>query len=224
MENEESKELVEIEQETNVIVSQANNIQISNQEEYENAVEFAKKVKEANKKITDYWKEPKANAAKVHKDICNKEKQMLEPLNVAEKIVKTKLVDYVNEQERIRLEEQIRIKKEQERLAYEELKKAEELRKQGNEIEAIITEQNAVAISEIENKVESKVENVSGMSYRTDYEIVAVNNQEVPCFMNGIEIRPVDLTLVKNLIKTSKGTIKIPGIDYKETKIASIRN
>ena len=222
MENE-NKEILVLEQNTNSIVEQINGIVINDQETYENAVNVAKKIKEANKQVTEYWKEPKESAAKAHKDICAKEKLMLEPLKKAESILKNKMITYTTEQQRKAAEEERRIREEQERLALEQLQKAEELRKQGNELEATITEQNAVAISELDTKVDSGVKKVDGMSYQTDYDIIVIDSNKVPSYVNGIEIRKIDTTAIKKLVKLTGNTVDIPGIEVKETKIAKIR-
>lgn len=220
---EENKELQVIEQETNGIIATANLLNITDQESYNSCVEFTKNIKNATSKVKDYWKIPKENAAKVHKDIVAKEKEMLIPLTTAEQIVKTKMINYVTEQERRRKEEESRIKAEQEKMALEQLKKAEELRKQGNEVEAQITEQNAVAISEVETKIEPTVSKVDGISYQTDYEIIVTDPTKVPSYVNGIEIRKIDTSAIKKLIKMTGNTTKIVGIEVKETKIAKVR-
>lgn len=220
---EENKELLVLEKNTNSIENTANSIVITNQETYENAVKFAKTIKEANKKVTEYWKPSKESAALAHKTICQKEKDMLEPLKKAETILKSKMIEYTTEQEKIRQEEEIRLREEQEKLALEQLQKSEELKQQGNVVEASITEQNAFAISEINTKVESTVKKVDGMAYQTDYVIEITDATKVPNYINGIEIRPIDTSAIKKLVKMTSNTVEIPGVVIKETKIAKIR-
>ena len=222
MENE-NKDILVLEQNTNSIVEQINGIVITDQETYENAVNVAKTIKEANKRVTEYWKPAKESAAKAHKDICAKEKIMLEPLKQAENILKSKMITYTTEQQRKAAEEAKRIKEEQEKLALEQLQKAEELRKQGNIVEAAITEQNAVAISELDTKVDTGVKKVEGMSYQIDYDIIILDSNKIPVYVNGIEIRKIDTTAIKKLVKLTGNTVNIPGIEVKETKIAKIR-
>lgn len=222
MENE-NKEILVLEKNTNSIVEKINGIVITNQETYENAVDVAKTIKEANKNVTEYWKPAKEAAAQAHKQICSKEKAMLDPLKEAESILKSKMITYTTEQQRKAEEEAQRIKVEQEKLALEQLKRAEELRKQGNEVEAYITEQNAITISELETKVDSGVQKVDGMSYQSDYDIIVIDSNKVPSYINGIEIRKIDTTAIKKLVKLTGNTVEIPGIQIKETKIAKIR-
>ena len=57
----------------------------------------------------------------------------------------------------------------------------------------------------------------------TDWELVEVNNREVPLSLNGIELRPVDTKAVMRLIRASKGKIVIPGITYKAVAKMSFR-
>ena len=64
---------------------------------------------------------------------------------------------------------------------------------------------------------------VKGVSTTKDYEIVSVDSSKVPIVFNGVEIRPVDMSAVKKLIKDSKGTIEIEGIEYREVNKVSLR-
>ena len=202
-------ELVEIQNENQNIVTTAQGLQVTNKDEYINATDFAKEISSAKKKVIEYWKEPKKQADEAHKAITRKEKEMLQPLTQCETILKAKISDYVQEQERLAREEEARLKAEQEKLAMQQLEEAEKLRKQGNEVEAAVAEENAVTISQIDTKVDNNVK-VDGISFRKDYEIVIANPKEVPAYFNGIELREIKTNNIKKLIKMTNNTIKIP--------------
>lgn len=50
-----------------------------------------------------------------------------------------------------------------------------------------------------------------------------IDSEKVPISFAGMELRPVDEKLVLQLIKTSKGTISIPGVTYEEDVVISVR-
>ena len=58
---------------------------------------------------------------------------------------------------------------------------------------------------------------VAGVSYTKDWEIVSLNDAAVPVTFNGAVLRPVDRGAVMSLIRSSKGSVKIPGVEYRET-------
>ena len=61
------------------------------------------------------------------------------------------------------------------------------------------------------------------MSRTKTWKITGIDSSKVPVSFGGVEIRPVDEKLVLQLIKMSKGKIKIPGVEYEEDVIIGIR-
>ena len=118
--------------------------------------------------------------------------------------------DYNSYMEQLKREEEQRIKAEQERQALEQLQEAEKLRAEGNEVEAQIVEENAIAMNQVEVSVDSGVEKVEGLSFRKDYEIVITNAAEVPAYINGTEIRKIDLAQIKRFVKMTNNGVQIP--------------
>lgn len=219
-----NKELQIIEKETSEVVLTAKAITINTQEDLEQATEITKKIKEANKKVAEYWKPIKNQAKKVHSDICNKEKDNLAPLEEAEKILKSKIIFFITEQE-----EQKRIKEEEARKlkeaeAFRLLQEAEKLKEEGKQEEAIITEVMAQTVDTAVVKVENSVKKVDGLSFRTIYKAEIIDDTKVPTSINGMIIRPVDLAQINKLLQTSKGQLKIEGIKVVEEKVSSIRS
>jgi Mg-chelatase subunit ChlI len=120
-------------QETNLTVQKAEALIITNNADYEAAGTALVEIKTYNKRVQDYWKEPKDNAYKAWKGICAKEKVILDPLNEAEGLIKQKMATYQREQEAkeraIREELERRQREETERL----MKEAEEKEKEAEE-------------------------------------------------------------------------------------------
>ena len=147
---------------------------------------------------------------------------MLEPIENCEKILRRKISLYITEQKKLAMLEEEIMKKQREELAMKQLEEAEKMRKEGNELEATIVEQNAIAISEIETKIEDSTK-IDGVSYRKDYKIIVTNPNEVPAYINGIQIREIDLSAIKKIVKMTDGQIKINGIDVEEVQIPIIK-
>lgn len=219
-----NKELqVKLEKEQNITVVYAQNLQITDNTEYQNAGEFLRGIAQSKKSVKAVYEPVKQAANEAHKRIVAEEKKFLEPLMSAEQIIKGKIVTYDIDQAQIRAEEQARQKAEQERIAIEELKKAEEMRSSGNEIGAKIIEETALAISEMK-PTEIEQPKVDGISFRKAYEIIYENEDLIPISLNGIVLRPVDKSIINELAKMTNGKIKIDGVKIVETKIVSVRS
>lgn len=204
---EEENQLIE---KGSTLVEMANGINVTCQEDLENAAGFLKEIKETQKRIKEYWQEPIKNAYETHKKLKAKENEMLEPLQNSEKIIKNKIADYNLYMEQRKREEEQRIRAEQEKQALEQLQEAEKLRAAGNEVEAQITEENAIAMNQVEVSVDSGIEKVEGLSFRKDYEITITDATKVPAYINGTELRKIDLTQIKRFIKMTNNGVQIP--------------
>lgn len=205
MENIEKK----IEEEVLVISNQTKDVVIKTEEDYIGATEMLKQIKSKSKEVESFFKEIKDNAYASWKAICNKEKLHLEPLSDAEKVLKSAMVGYQQKLdiERKRLEEEENKKR---------AKEVAKLEKQGKSEEAELLSSQTVELVETTYKV-------SGVSYQVDYEVIVKDETKVPVSLNGIVLRPIDLSVVKKLAKDSKGKVLIEGIEIKETKIAKVR-
>lgn len=220
----EDNQLTIIEKEQKSILDQIQEITINNEEDNIKAGNFLKQIKPVIKNIEAYWKPLKESASKAHKDLCAKEKEMLEPLKQAETQIKAKMSVYITEQEEKARKEQEALRKAQEEEALKQLAEAEKLKAEGKEIEAQVQEEMAYAIDEVKTVVNPTIQKQEGISYMTDYEIVVVDNKKVPTYVNGIEIRPIDVQAIKKLAKASKGQIQIVGIKILEKKIMKVRS
>lgn len=218
-------EEAQIQEEATNVERLAAEIVVNSEETLQGAVDFVKLIKESGAKVTSFFKPMKDSAYKAHKSICDREKEMLKPLNEAEKQVKQKIGAYTMEQERKRKELEEQMRRQAEAEAERKMAEAIEHEAQGNtqEAEAALmdaqfTEQAAKNVGV--NMVAPKAD---GMSTSKAWEITGIDSSKVPVEINGMEIRPVDEKAVMRLIKASKGKIVIPGISYKETVSVSVR-
>lgn len=203
-------ELIELENESNSVVSQAMNIIISNQDELVYADSFLTAIKNTSKKVKEYWEGPKKKASETHKEICSREKEMLIPLQNSEKIIKDKINDYREELKRIAEQEAQEQEMERQKMIEAELQKAQELEKTGDFAEAEIAKANAALIENIELDNAPNMEKVKGLSFRKNYEIIVVDAEKVPSYANGIEIRKIDTMQIKKLVKMTNNGVNIP--------------
>lgn len=207
-----------IESEKNSVLSKIKSFQIITDEDNKIAGDYLKQIKPVIKNIKDYWKPLKESAKKAHSDLCEREKSMLEPLELAENEIKHKMSNYIMEQEEKARKEQEALRKAQEEEALKQLEEAEKLKAAGNEVEAQIQEEMAYAIDDVKTVVNPTIQKQDGISYMTDYEISVKDSTKVPAYINGTEIRPVDTQAIKRLVKMCKGNIQIEGIEIKEKK------
>lgn len=219
----EDKKLIVIQNKQQSILDQIQEISINNDEDNVKAGNFLKQIKPVIKNIKEYWKPLKESAKKAHSDLCAREKTMLEPLESAETQIKVKMSTYIAEQEEKARKEQEALRKAQEAEALKQLAEAEKLKAEGKEVEAQIQEEMAYAIDEVKTVVQPTIQKQEGISYMTDYQVEILDANKVPTYVNGIEIRPIDVQAIRKLAKASKGQIQINGIKILETKVMKVR-
>lgn len=197
----------------------AGSMTIKSDDDYQSAAEFGRLLKQRSSEVKDFWKPMKDAAHKAHAEICNKEKAMLQPLVNAEKILKKTMGDYAAEQERKRQEAEAAARKAAQDEAERKMQEALALEASGKSVaaeaameEAEIMDTAAAAVS-VAPVAKPKA---AGVTSKKDWEVVSVDGTKVPVAVAGMELRPVDMGAVMRLIRASKGTVSIPGIEYRE--------
>lgn len=214
-----------LEKEVSVVEKQAGDIVITNDAEYQYAGELTKQVKAAQKKVEEYWEPMRASTYAAYKSVTDHKKDMLDPLKNAESILKKKISGYLVEVERKRKAEEEALRKQAEEEMLKKMAEAEEAAKKGD-VEAV---EYAMAEAEVMEQVaatavvESQATKVSGISQKKDWKITKIDEEKVPVDIAGIVIRPVDEKAIMNLIKSTKGKVKIPGVTFEETVNISVR-
>lgn len=208
----------ELVSEVTEIEARAGAVVIVTDQDYEAAGEFGVLLKQKAGEVTDFFKPLKDAAYKSHKAICDREKQMLTPLKNAEKLLKATMGAYAMEQERKRREAEEAARKAAEEDAMRKLETAALLEKRGDDVGAEAALQDA-EISENASRmvfVTGGAPKARGVSSSKDWEIVKIDDKEVPLAINGAMLRPVDKATVMRLIRATKGSITIPGVTYRE--------
>ena len=202
----------------------ADALKVTNDEEYQDAAEFLKTLKDQAGKVKDFFKPLKDAAHKAHKEVCDREKLMLDPLTKAESVIKKAVGEYLAEQERKRKAAEERARQAAKAEADRLLAEAAALENEGKTEEATAAMEEAEIIDGATVAVPSApTAKVKGVSSSKDWEIVGINDAKVPVAIAGTVIRPVDNKAIMRLIRASKGTIQIPGVTYKEVMKISAR-
>lgn len=204
---------------------QAGTLVISSDEDYAKAADFARTIKQQSAKVTEFFAPMKKAAHDAHKNICDREKEMLAPLVAMEKAIKNSMSEYVMEQERRRAEEEERLR----RLAREEAEKrlgdAIALDEAGKSEESAAALEEASMVDEASRSliVEGQKPQADGTSVSYSYELTSVDSSKVPVNFVGVCLRPVDEKLVLRLIKETNGQVQIPGVTFRKVANISIR-
>lgn len=208
----------ELGREVSTIELEAEGIVIENDADYEAAGEFGKLLKTKAGEVTDFFKPLKDAAYRAHKAVCDREKEMLTPLRNAESVVKKTMGDYFQEQERKRREAEAAAQRALEMETQRQIDEAARLESEGRDEEAAAALAGAEVLENAGRMavVSGGAPKAKGVSVGKEWEVVSVNDKEVPLAINGAVLRPVDMAAVMRLIRASKGAITIPGITYRE--------
>jgi len=220
---------VQLQQQVSPVVARAGNIIVQNAEQYGTAADFLKMVKEAQKKVKEYFEPMKTNAHQAWKEICNKENRMLDPLGKAESEVKTKMLTYQRIEEEKRQAEQRRLqaiadekaRKERERLEKEAAKlKTPELREQR------LAEAETVIAPVIQ--VQTETPKVAGISTRKIWKSEVVSKidfvKAAATDPNILALLEIDVAKLNKIAQATKGQIQYPGVRFYEETIMAGRS
>ena len=202
------------------INDESKSLTVHSDEDANVATDFIRGLKKIEDEVKGFFKEPKAEAHKIHKEIVNAEKTVLEPLTEANNRVRGLIEAYTVEKQKaieakLREEEAGR-EKEAEKL----LKEAEAHREAGDEFTSIVKEETALSLLETPEVEATKIDN---LSLRTTWKARVIDNSKVPIEVRGMEIRPVDMKILNQLARTSKGKLSIPGVEFYQEVSTRIR-
>lgn len=191
---------------------------------YTLAAELLRGIKALRQKIAETFDPHVKRAFEAHRALCKEKQDAEAPLTEAEGILKRALVAYDTEQDRIRRQEEQRLREEarrqeeQRRLdeaAALELQAAETddalLRQEAEELFAAPVEAPTVVVAKSTPKV-------AGISYREIWKYRVVDARKVPD-----EYKKVDDIKIGGVVRALKGGTKIPGIEVYAEKIAAAR-
>lgn len=200
---------------SNSLTAMVQNMNIKTQEQYVSASNALIAVKDLKKEIGDTFDTlvDKTNAA--HKEACKQRKKHLDPAKLLEKTINDKIGVWDDEQDRKRRIEQAKLdekaRKEAEKLAERARKaeakgnteKAEELNEQAEEKEFAVPVAPSTA-----PPVEGLVKKVTWKAWVTDI-------NKLP---EEYVVRTPNMPMLNAVARSTKGTIKLPGVEFKSEK------
>ena len=204
---------------------QAMSVVVKDDASYSAAGEIARQVKRMQKQVKDYWEPLRVNAKAAYDSVLARKKEMLEPLEKAERILKKLMGDYALEKERRRQAEEAAMRRLAQLEMERKLEEAAKAETAGDSAGAEFAMAEAEVMEGVAagGSIKSQAPKADGVSRTKAWKIVSIDSSKVPISFNGTEIRPVDEQAVMRLIKASKGSIQIPGIKYEETVSVSVR-
>lgn len=211
-----------VRQEATTLEQQAQAYTIENNEDYEQAAGFLKRVKAAKKQVEDYWREPIQKAFEAHRALTAKRQQMIGVCESAEKVMKRKMLTYSQkiEAERRAAEEQARkaAQEESDRLLAEAAKAEES----GDSASATVNMAMAEQVSSIAPAVQVAAPKVAGVSKKKVWKCCITDSSKVPVAVCGVCIRPIDTKAVMQLHRLNPN-VEIPGVTFFQTEQLAVR-
>lgn len=194
---------------TDNILHEAKGFIIKTGEQFHLANDILITIKSLQKEVNQYFDPVIKKVHEAHKSILDAKKKQSEPLKQAEKIIKSKVLKYHEEQERIRREE--------------ELKRQEMLRKQEEErlLEVAIENDDETILDETIPTPKIEVEDTTrheGISYSLIWRFRIVDKAKVPD-----EYKIIDESKIRRIVQTMKEDTKIAGIEVYQDKIVKAR-
>ncbi len=217
-------------EETEIMVKSYDNYIVANQENYNNAGESLKTIKAKFKEVDELRKSLTKPLDDSKKRIMELFGKPLDFLTKAESAVKSAMIKWQQEQERIRLAEEDRLAEIQRKAAAELERKAKEAEakianlktaeaRANAEAKAADLRKQAAETVAIAPAVVSKVEDVAGISTRKVWKFRIVDVNKIPR-----EFLIPDEKLIGKMGEVTKGTKKIDGVEfYSENIIVSRR-
>lgn len=200
------------------IPEQAREIEITDDESYKRAGEILLKIKDLRKQIDNAFAPIIEAAHLAHRKALEQKKKAEEPLVEAERIIKPRIADYINEINRKRAEEEARLreeerKKEEERRLQEAIK-AEAAGETEKAEQILVT---PVSIGKVRPITETP--RVVGVSIQKRWTYRIVNEAEIPR-----EYLKPDEAKIGTFVREMKDQAAIPGVEiFAEDSVAAGR-
>ncbi|PWM00655.1 MAG: hypothetical protein DBY06_05940 [Clostridiales bacterium] len=205
-------------------VREARGLSIENQQDYEAAGRFLVEIKARAKQVKDYWAQPKDAAKNAHQAIVDREKAMLAPLREAERVVKGSMVQYQRAVELARRQAQEEGRKRQQEEAGRLLQQAIDAQDSGNDHAAALNLAMAEMIDQMAPLSQIASPKAHGTSVSKTWKARVLDEKSVPSYFSGMAIRKVDLAVLNSIARMTKGTAKIPGVEFFEEMSISARS
>lgn len=200
------------------VPDQAKQISIKTMDDYVRAGEIMLTIKAIRKKITETFKPIKQKMDAAKQEVLDQERAADAPLKEAESWLSPQIITWNREQERIRQEEEARLReiarKEEEERQLQEAILAEQSG-QKEEAEAIIS----APVQAAPVVVPKAVPKVAGMSIRDNWKFRIINEKLIPR-----EYLKVDEVKIGLVVRGMKAMTNIPGVEvYNEGTVSGRR-
>jgi phage FluMu protein gp41 len=207
-----------IEAKTSDAVAQAERVEVTNDQQYETVGAFLKGLKAIRNEIARTFDPIAKKLHAAHKEVVAQKKRHSAPVEQAERIVRGKVGFYLAEKERLRREAEDKLREQARK--DEEKRKLDEalaLEKEGKteEAEAVLeepVETPAVVIQDTTPKVD-------GISKpREIWKFRVVDESKVPD-----EYKKIDSVKLGGVVRATKGTLKIPGVEIYPVPVIAVK-
>ena len=196
---------------------------VENDDDYARTGEVIKTIKTMTQTITDFWEPMRSTAYATYKGITDAKKAMLDPLEKAEKTLKSKMSAYIVDKERRAQEEAERLRALAKAEAEKKMTEAFEAQQRGDldAMDAAMAEAEVMSEATIVPQVaETKT---AGVSRKKTYTVKVVDAAAVPVEVAGVVIRPIDEKALLKLAKATDGQIKVPGVVFETAYEIAVR-
>lgn len=211
--------------EATALIAVAKETSIQTQADYEQAAAVLRNLKQLQGKVKDYWEPLRKSAKAAYDSVLEKKKEMLTPLEDAEKALKDQMTVYTVQQEEKRKAQEEEMRQAARRESDLKLEEAAAAEQSGDTAGAAAAMEEAEVLDGMASsaRVTARAPKANGVSQTKTWKLKSVDPEKVPIKVGGVEIRPVDQAAVMRLIRESKGTISIPGVEYEESVQISVR-
>ena len=210
----------QLEKSGQMAIVEARSMVIESKQDYERAGKFLVEIKTRAKQIKDYWAPTKAAAKAAHQSVVDREKEMLVPLTEAEKIIKASMVKYQAALEQARREAEEEARRRQQEEADRLLAQAIQSQENGDAVGMAMAEM----VEEMQPPEIIETAKAVGTSVSKSWKARVVDETAVPAYANGLEIRKINLAALNSIARMTKGTAKIPGVEFFEEMNISARS
>jgi vacuolar-type H+-ATPase subunit I/STV1 len=192
-----------------------------------------KEIKQTMKNINAYWDPKTDQAFQLHKSLVAAKKEMITPLEQADKLIEQKMGEYRREierqrmeaeRERLRLEEEARAAAAEAQRLVDEASQREEL--DDDDVEILQLAQKDVTLAEAladSAPLAPPPIKMQGISVRKLWRARIVDPAKVPISIAGIVIRPIDQSALNKLAIASSGGFECPGVEFYQEESTQVR-
>lgn len=204
-------------------ISEAKSLKIENQQDYDRAAAFLLEIKRRAKQMKDYWKPTKEAAKAAHSQVCQREKEMLAPLEEAEKAIKASMAGYQMAVQIARLQAEQEARRRQQEERDRLLAEAAEAEKSGDMQGAMVGMAMAEMVEDMKAPNTVSFEQAKGTSTRRRWRARVIDERAVPAYSGSIQLRKIDQSALDKLAAMSEGTAQVPGVEFYQETIISAR-